>query len=170
MFNPGDIVYQKYTSVNKINNKDNKENRMSVILFEFLYNKEEYVCSCPITNHVQKINNFSNKFFYIPYQILNDKKYCSIKLDSINFYPKVDIKSIGLNLNYDTMLKVYNHLLDMDINLFSLDIEQCKILKDNIIKITKNMEMEEKKNKKEEKRLRKLKRKEAKQNYNIKKN
>lgn len=170
MFNPGCIVFQKNTLVNKNNYKDNKMNRLSVVLFEFKYNNEEYVCSCPITNHKQTIKNISKNSLYIPFQILSDQKYCSVKLDSVYFYPKKDITKTGLNLEEKTVLKIYNALLDLEINKFALSLEQCFILKENIKSIIINLEKNEKNRIKEEKRLKKLKRKELKKNYNIKKN
>ena len=169
MFNLGDIVLQEKTLVNKKNYKDNKKNRLSVVLFNFIYNNKSYICTCPITNHQLKINNFSNKFLYIPYQILNDRKYCSIKLDSVNYYLSEEIKPTGLKLDINIMLKLYNKMLDLNINEFVFNLEECRILKENIIKTIESIKKEENKRIKEEKRLKKLKRKELKNNYNIKK-
>ena len=42
MIKYGSIVLQKNTLVNKVNYKDNKENRFSVVLFEFNLNNEVY--------------------------------------------------------------------------------------------------------------------------------
>lgn len=166
MIKYGSIVLQKKTLVNKVNYKDNKENRFSVVLFEFNLNNEEYVCSCPITNHVQTINNFSKNSLYIPFQILTDKKYCSVKLDSVYFYPKSEIIHTGFDLNNDTILKIYNNILDLDNNDLVLNSEQLNILKENIIKISKNIEKEQKRIKKENRKLKKQRTKELKRNYN----
>lgn len=166
MIKYGSIVLQKNTLVNKVNYKDNKENRFSVVLFEFNLNNEEYVCSCPITNHIQTIKNFSKNSLYIPFQILTDKKYCSVKLDSVYFYPKKDITPTGLDLNNDTILKIYNRILDLDNNDLVINSEQLTILKENIIKISKNIEKEQKRIKKENRKLKKQKTKELKRNYN----
>lgn len=166
MIKYGSIVLQKKTLVNKVNYKDNKENRFSVVLFEFILNNEEYVCSCPITNHIQTMKNFSKNSLYIPFQILDDKKYCSVKLDSVYFYPKGDITETGLDLNNDTILKIYNKIIDLDSNDLVLNSEQLNILKENIIKISKNIEKEQKRIKKENKKLKKQRTKELKRNYN----
>lgn len=166
MIKYGSIVLQKKTLVNKVNYKDNKENRFSVVLFEFNLNNEEYVCSCPITNHIQTIKNFSKNSLYIPFQILTDKKYCSVKLDSVYFYPKSEITHTGLDLNNDTILKIYNRILDLDSNDLVLNSEQLNILKENIIKISKNIEKEQKRIKKENRKLKKQRTKELKRNYN----
>jgi len=167
MIHPGSIVLQKNTLVNKINFKDNKINRLSVVLFEFIYNNEEYICSCPITNHVQTINNFSKNYIYIPYQILDNKKYCSIKLDSVYFYPKKDITLTGLELNNNIVLKIYDKLMNIESDSISLTSEKLNILKENILNILKQKKKEEKRILKETKKLKKLKRKESKRN-NIK--
>ena len=147
MIKNGSIVLQKNTLVNKVNYKDNKQNRVSVILFELEQNNEEYVCSCPITNHIQSIKNYKKNFLYLPYQILSDKKYCSIKLDSVYFYPKKDIIKTGLELNNNIILKIYNAILNLDNEEFVLNIEQLNILNKNINKITKTMKKELKKKK-----------------------
>ena len=147
MIKNGSIVLQKNTLVNKVNYKDNKQNRFSVILFELELNNEEYVCSCPITNHIQSIKNYKKNFLYLPYQILSDKKYCSIKLDSVYFYPKKDIIKTGLELNNNIILKIYNAILNLDNEEFVLNIEQLNILKKNINKITKTIKKELKKKK-----------------------
>lgn len=169
MFNPGDIVFQKNTLVNKKNFKDNKDNRLSVILFEIKINDKDYVCSCPITNHVQTIKNFKKNSIYIPFQILNDYKYCSIKIDSLYLYPVEEIKLSGLNLNEKTMLKIYDNILNLDNNETVFNLEELNIIKNNIEIIKNNLDKTQKKKLKEEKRLRKIKRKELKKNYNIKK-
>lgn len=166
MIQPGSIVLQKNTLVNKINFKDNKKNRFSVVLFEFNYNNEEYICSCPITNHLQTIKNFSSNYLYIPFQILDDKKYCSIKLDSVYFYPKEDINLTGLELNNNVVLKIYDSLMNIQSDSISLTSEQLNILKENILKIITQKKKEEKRILKENKKLRKLKRKELKNNIN----
>lgn len=166
MIKYGSVVLQKSTLVNKVNYKDNKENRFSVVLFEFNLNNEKYVCSCPITNHKQTIKNFSRNFLYIPFQILTDTKYCSVKLDSVYFYPKKDIKPTGLDLNNDTVLKIYNSILNLEKDNLVLTSEQLNILKENIIKISKNIEKEQKRIKKENKKLKKQRTKELKRNYN----
>jgi len=166
MIKYGSIVLQKKTLVNKVNYKDNKENRFSVILFEFNMNNEEYVCSCPITNHIQTMKNFSKNSLYIPYQILTDTKYCSVKLDSVYFYPKKEITPTGLDLNNDTVLKIYNRIINLDSSDLVLNSEQLNILKENIIKISKNIEKEQKRIKKENKKLKKQKTRELKRNYN----
>ena len=132
MIKPGSIVLQKNTLINKINYKDNKTNRLSVVLFEFKKDNKDYICSCPITNRKQISKNVPKNLLFIPYEILNDNKLCCIKLDSVFFYPKNEISDTGLNLKEQTVLKIYNSLLDLDINDFALNLEQCKTLKDNI--------------------------------------
>jgi len=148
MIKEGSIVLQKNTLVNKVNFKDNKQNRFSVVLFEFTLNNEEFVCSCPITNHVQTMKNFNKYSLYIPFQILTDKKLCSIKIDSVYFYPKKEITQTGLELNNETILKIYDILINIENNKVVLNSNELKILKNNILKISKKIKTEQKKLKK----------------------
>lgn len=75
MIKPGDLVYQEKTIVNGKNYKDNKDNRLSVVLFTFFNDNIEYICSCPITNHIVTSKKTNSNFLYIPYEILNEKNY-----------------------------------------------------------------------------------------------
>ena len=40
MFKPGDVVMQEKTMVNKVNFKDNKQNRLSIVLFSYEENNK----------------------------------------------------------------------------------------------------------------------------------
>lgn len=162
MIKAGDLVYQEKTMINGINCKDNKENRLSVVLFTFFNNDIEYVCSCPITNHVVSSKGIDANFLYIPYEILTDKKLCAIKLNSAFNYPINEITSTGLNINKQTMLKLYDSILKLNV-IFNK--EHYEFIKENLKVLSSNIENEEKTRLKEEKKLRKQLRKERKRNY-----
>ena len=163
MFNPGDIVLQKNTLVNGVNYKDNKENRLSIVLFQDKEDDKCFVYSCPITNRIQKINNFSKNHLYIPYAILNEKKLCSVKLNSIYSYPIEEVKSMGINIGETILFKIYNALCRVEGENLKLSREDFKYIKEQVNIIVKRYEFNAKVKLKEEKKLRKQKRKEYKQ-------
>ncbi|MBQ3021378.1 MAG: hypothetical protein IJD92_04045 [Bacilli bacterium] len=162
MIKAGDLVYQEKTMVNGINCKDNKNNRLSVVLFSFFNNDTEYICSCPITNHVINFRKVDPNFLYIPYQILSDKKLCAVKLDSAFIYPINEISETGLSLNNKVLLKLYDAILNLDNNY---NIDHYRFIKDNLRSLSNEIEFEEKAKLKEEIKLRKQLRKERKRNY-----
>lgn len=135
MFNEGDVVLQKNTLVNGVNFKDNKETRLSIVLFNYKdENGDNIVYTCPITNHIPNIKKPNNNILYVPYLLLTSKKLCSIKLDSTYKYPENELRTTGLKINNNIMLKVYDKLLNLE-NTF--DLEQYNIIKENILKLKK---------------------------------
>lgn len=162
MFNAGDIVLQKETMVNGKNCKDNKKDRLSVILFNIEIDDKKYVCSCPITNRKIHLYSKPDKFLYIPYQILSDSKLCTVKLDSAFIYPEDEITFTGLKLNKETVLKLYNAILNLEVDL---NKEHYEIIKNNIRVLANKISEEEKRKIKEEKKLRKKLRNEKRKEF-----
>ena len=83
MFKPGDVVMQEKTMVNKVNFKDNKQNRLSIVLFSYEENNKLYYATVPVTNATRGTYNkiISKNHLYMPYSILNDTKFCCAKID-----------------------------------------------------------------------------------------
>lgn len=162
MINPGDIVLQKKTLVNGKDFRDNKINRLSIVLFTFDFDGKEYVCSCAITNH--KPNKHNKNFFYIPHILEKHFKLCSIKLNSSFVYPIEDITKTEVTLDETIMLRIYEKLLVSD-KLF--DSYHYSILKENILNLKETIINNIKNEEKEEKMLRKQIRREKRMNSKI---
>lgn len=163
MLKPGEIVIQKKTMINKVNFKDNKENRLSIVLFSYIdKNNDLYYCTVPITNATSSIHSkiISPNFVYMPCAILSATKLCCAKIDSIYLYKDEIINSTGIILEKNLLYRIYDKVLQLEVN------EVRKELYDFIkIMITDQIDKEKKELKKaykEKQRLKKLKKKELK--------
>lgn len=166
MLKTGDIVLQRNLTFEK-------KDKMFIVLFNLWDNEKEYVCVCPITNTSKPKNNpknFLKNYVYIPYEILNDKKMCSIKINAAPIYETTELSSTGLSLKPEIMLRIFNSIMNLDLNRPSLDKEHYEYIKNTITFISEELENFEKNRKKEEKKLRKIKRKELKKIYDMKNN
>lgn len=165
MLNTGDIVLRKNLTFPK-------KDIMFVVLFSLWNNDKEYVCVCPITNTQRPKNNpkyFLRNYVYIPYEILNERKMCSIKINVAPIYETTELIPTGLKLRHEIILRIFNTIMALDLERPSLDKEHYEYIKNTIAFISKNLESSEKERIKEEKKARKARRKELKKNYdNIK--
>ncbi len=166
MLKPGEIVTQKKTMVNKVNFKDNKENRLSLVLFSYIdkYN-DLYYCTVPITNATRGIfpKSVSPNYIYMPYVLLNTTKLCCAKINSIYLYKDEIVNSTGLSLEKDLLYRVYEGILRLKVDEIQQELyDFIKIMiSDQIDKEKKEL----KRAYKEKQKLKKLKRKELKRNY-----
>ena len=166
MLKPGEIITQKKTMINKVNFDDNKENRLSVVLFSYIdKNNELYYCTAPISNATRGIHSkiISPNHVYMPSAILSTTKLCCAKIDSTYLYKEENINSTGIFLEKDVLYRIYYAILHLEVD------EVQKELYDFIkIIISDQIDKEEKELKKvykEKQKLKKLKRKELKRNY-----
>ena len=166
MLKPGDIVTQKNTMINKVNFNDNKENRLSIVLFSYLdKNNELYYCTVPITNATRGVHPklISPNHVYMPSAILSTTKLCCAKIDSIYLYKDEIINSTGLSLEKNLLYRIYDKVLHLEVDEVQKELYNfIKIMINDIIAKEKN---ELKKAYKEKQKLKKLKRKELKRNY-----
>ncbi len=166
MLKPGDIVTQKKTMINKVNFNDNKENRLSIVLFSYLdKNNGLYYCTVPITNATRGVHSklISPNHVYMPSAILSTTKLCCAKIDSIYLYKDEIINSTGLSLEKNLLYKIYDKVLRLEVDEVQKELyDFIKIMINDIIAKEKN---ELKKVYKEKQKLKKLKRKELKRNY-----
>lgn len=164
MLKTGDIVLER--------NLNFKKDKMFVVLFNFWYEESEYVCICPITNTKKPKHNpkyFLKNYVYIPYEILNDRRMCSVKINRTPIYEVNELTQTGLSLRPQVMLRIFNGIMDLNLERPSLSKEHYEYVKNAITFISEDIKNNEKNRIKEEKRLRKIKRKELKRNYdNIK--
>lgn len=164
MLKTGDIVLER--------NLDLKKDKMFVVLFNFWYEESEYVCICPITNTKKPKYNpkyFLKNYVYIPYEILNDRKMCSVKINKSPIYEVNELTQTGLSLRPEVMLRIFNGIMDLNLERPSLSKEHYEYVKDAITFISEDIKSKEKEKVKETKKLRKMRKKELKRNYdNIK--
>lgn len=164
MLKTGDIVLER--------NLELKKDNMFVVLFNFWYEENEYVCTCPITNTKKPKHNpkcFLKNYVYIPYEILNDKRMCSVKINRTPIYEVNELTQTGLSLRPEVMLRIFNSIMDLNLERPSLDKEHYEYIKDTITVLSEDIKDRENNRIKEEKKLRKARRKELKRNYdNIK--
>lgn len=166
MLKTGDIVLRRNLTFKK-------KDILFIVLFNLWDNEKEYVCVCPITNTQKPKNNpkyFLKNYVYIPYEILNDKKMCSIKINVAPIYETSELSSTGLSLKPEIMLRIFNSIMDLDLNRPSLDKEHYEYIKNTITFISEDLKTFEEKRKKEEKKLKEVRKKQLKKNYDIKNN
>lgn len=166
MLKPGDIVTQKKTMINKVNFNDNKENRLSIVLFSYLdKNNQLYYCTVPITNATKGVvpKLVSPNYIYMPFILLNNTKLCCAKINSIYLYKDEIVNSTGLSLEKDLLYRVYEGILRLKVD--EIQQELYNFIK---IMITDQIDKEKKELRrayKEKQKLKKIKRKELKSNY-----
>lgn len=166
MLKPGDIVTQTKTMINKVNFDDNKENRLSIVLFSYIdKNNELYYCTVPITNATNNIYSkiVSQNHVYMPRAILSNTKLCCAKIDSIYLYKNKDVKSTGLSLEKDLIYRIYNKVLGLEVDEVRQELYNfIKIMiNDNIAREKRELKKEHK----EKQKIKRLKSKELKNNY-----
>lgn len=166
MLKPGDIVTQTKTMINKVNFDDNKENRLSVVLFSYVdKNDELYYCTVPITNTTKNVYSklISQNHVYMPNAILNSTKLCCAKINSIYLYKNEDVKSTGLSLEKDLIYRIYNKILGLEVDEVRQELYNfIKIMiNDNIASEKRELKKEHK----EKQKIKRLKSKKLKNNY-----
>lgn len=107
MFRSGDIVVQDRTMINNVNYKDNKKDRLSVVLFGIDIEGDEYACTVPLTNNPRSALKSDDSYCYFPYLIYDQRKYSCVKLNSANIYPVDIIHPMGINLGEDRMNRIF---------------------------------------------------------------
>lgn len=165
MFKPGDVVMQEKTMVNKLNFKDNKQNRLSIVLFSYEENDKIYYATVPVTNASRGTYNkiISKNHLYMPYSILNDTKFCCAKIDSIYLYDENNLKKADISINERTLMLLFKKILTIEVEDYQKELY-------DFIKIMINDHMDrcaskEKQEKKKILKERKAKRKILKQTY-----
>ena len=168
MLKTGDLVFEKSKNIDKV-----KKEKMFVVLFNFWYNDKEFLCLCPITNTKKPKYNtkyFLKNYVYIPYEILDTQRLCSVKINATPMYEKAEVSSTGLRLRPEIMLRIFEAIMNLDLSRPSLDKEHFEYIKNTIATLTDDIKDIESQRKKEEKKLKKARRKELKRNYNNIKN
>ena len=165
MFKPGDVVMQEKTMVNKLNFKDNKQNRLSIVLFSYEENDKIYYATVPVTNASRGTYNkiISKNHLYIPFSILSDTKFCCAKIDSIYLYDENNLKKADISINERTLMLLFKKVLTIEVEDYQKELY-------DFIKIMINDHMDrcaskEKQEKKKRLKERKAKRKILKQTY-----
>ena len=119
MLKPGDVVTQKNTKFNKVNFKDNKSNRLSVVLFHYIDEEGKlYYCTAPITNATRGLHKkiISKNHYYMIYPILSSTKLCCVKLDSTNLYDANNVYHTSLNVGESMLYGIYKKILLIEPN------------------------------------------------------
>lgn len=166
MLRPGDIVTQKNTKINKINFKDNKPNRLSVVLFHYIDEEGKlYYCTAPVTNATKGIYNKinSSNHYYMNHPILSNTKFCCVKLDSAYLYNADSVHHTSLNVGETMLYGIYKKMLLIEPNEDEIEFYNfVKIMINDTIDRNRKALKKEYKEKQKEKKLR---RKELKNNY-----
>ena len=164
MLKSGEIVVQEYTMVNNKNYKDNKKNRLSVVVFEDVTENGSVVYTCPITNGVKTALYNKDKYCYFPFLVLDDVKYSCIKLDSLNRYSSDIVHPVGINLDDAHIELMFDKILNSDFSTNRDDV--FKEVKEKILLIKDDIKRQKKEEKRARKLLVKMKRREAKRGVN----
>lgn len=159
MFKPGDVVMQEKTMVNKLNFKDNKQNRLSIVLFSYEENNKLYYATVPVTNATRGTYNkiISKNHLYMPYSILNDTKFCCAKIDSIYLYDENNLTKTDININERTLMLLFKKILTIEVEDYQKELY-------DFIKIMINDHMDRYTSKEKQEKKRILKEKKAKKN------
>lgn len=165
MFKPGDVVMQEKTMVNKLNFKDNKQNRLSIVLFSYEENDKIYYATVPVTNASRGTYSkvISKNHLYMPFSILSDTKFCCAKIDSIYLYDENNLKKADISINEHALMLLFKKILTIEVEDYQKELY-------DFIKIMINDHMDrcaskEKQEKKKRLKERKAKRKILKQTY-----
>lgn len=170
MLKSGDIVVQDYTMVNNKNYKDNKECRLSVVLFEQTIDDESFVCTCPVTSGTETAMKQKDRYYSSPYLIFGEKKYSCIKLNSAHVYPRKIIHETGISLDRIHIERIIEKIVD-----YAETDEQEELynmIKNNLLNFKRESLLSggevkiEKERKRKNKQLRKQRRQNAKRGIN----
>lgn len=112
MIRPGDIVWQKKTMINNKNFKDNKDKRLSVVIFSEIIDGEAVVCTCPFTNSVGTACRNPTEYYSNAFLVLGGRKLSCIKLNSVHLYPEADVYPLGVCVNDFQYECIRNKLLE----------------------------------------------------------
>lgn len=112
MIRPGDIVWQKKTMINNKNFKDNKDKRLSVVIFSEVIDGEEVVCTCPFTNSVGTAYRNPEEYYSNAFLVLGGRKLSCVKLNSVHLYPEADVYPLGIRVNDMQYESIRNKLLE----------------------------------------------------------
>lgn len=164
MLKSGEIVVQEYTMINNKNYKDNKKNRLSVVVFEDVTENGNVVYTCPITNGVKTALYNKDKYCYFPFLVLDEVKYSCIKLDSLNKYSSDIVHTVGINLDDAHIELMFDKILNSDFSTNRDDV--FKEVKEKILLIKDDIKRQKKEEKRARKILVKMKRGEAKRGVN----
>lgn len=112
MIKPGDVVWQKNTMINNKNFKDNKDKRLSVVIFSEVIDGEEVVCTCPFTNSVGTAYRNPEEYYSNAFLVLGGRKLSCVKLNSVHLYPEADVYPLGIRVNDMQYESIRNKLLE----------------------------------------------------------
>lgn len=112
MIKPGDIVWQKNTMINNKNFKDNKDKRLSVVIFSEIIDGKGVVCTCPFTNSVGTAYRNPTEYYSNAFLVLGGRKLSCIKLNSVHLYPEADVYPLGIRVNDMQYESIRNKLLE----------------------------------------------------------
>ena len=165
MLKSGDIVVQDRTMINNVNYKDNKKNRLSVVLFETTIDGESFICTVPLTNSPKAALKYKDSYYYFPYLIYDSKKYSCVKINSANIYPIDIVHSTGLSLDRNHMNRIFSKL--MEYSEPKNREELYKMIRDNISTIKQNNKVLDAEERIMKKKIRQEKRRNAKRGINM---
>lgn len=154
MVNPGDIVLQDRTRINKIDFQDVKKTRFSIVLFTYKNVSGTYACTVPLINQNKKSKKqkTSKNYCHVPFIITTDRKSDIAKLDSAYLYNADTIHPTGLTVSLDILIKLNEQILeveDIDENLFEFISSEIKKSLKKLRKERKKITKVEKKEKKQ---------------------
>lgn len=165
MFKSGDIVVQDRTMMNNLNYKDNKETRLSVVLFETEIDGEIFVCTAPLTNNPKAALKYQDSYYYIPYLMYDERKYSCIKLNSANIYNLNIVHSTGIYLGREHMNRIFSKLMDYPEPKNREDL--YKLIRENISSVKEKTKILDAEEKRKQKQIRLEKRRNAKRGVNL---
>ena len=108
----GDIVWQEKTMINDKNYNDNKDCRVSVVIFSTQIDDEEIVCTCPLTNSVGTAQRKPDCYYSQSYLVLDGRKFSCVKLDSVRLYPASIVHTLGISVNDIQYKQITEKLLE----------------------------------------------------------
>lgn len=112
MIKPGDVVWQKNTMINNKNFKDNKDKRLSVVIFSEVIDGKGVVCTCPFTNSVGTAYRNPEEYYSNAFLVLGGRKLSCVKLNSVHLYPEADVYPLGIRVNDMQYESIRNKLLE----------------------------------------------------------
>lgn len=147
MYKAGDIVYhdELYFCDNE---KDQKEKRPCVVLFETTIDNKEYVCTCPLTSQVRTFNKNYNNYIFIPQVIYKYETLSFAKVNSTSFKTLDNTHSTSISIDERSVLLIKQKIL-------THDYKNLKVVKQELILNEQKLIAEEKELKKQRKALRK---------------
>lgn len=155
MLKSGDVVFQDNININ--NFKDNKVNRLSVVLFTIDIDNVSYACTCPITNSYRNAQKHPEKYYYSNFLLLGPTKLCCVKIDLAALYDIRTIHATGIRLDNNHIDGIFDKIND-----FKEEKELSQFynfVRENLDRVKRDRIQEEKRIKKEAKLMRKMKKK-----------